>query len=118
MLRYGTSCFLQLLDEDIPPAVKNRMEVMKSERKERLKQAAAKKNDFLSELARGQQSISLDHSYTCALDWSKSCVLQDRGVLIQQQNLINKLYHNYVSQILIENYPVNTQYQSDMINRY
>ena len=96
LTRYGTSCFLQLLDEDVPPAVENRIEVMQSERQERLERAVAKKKKFLSELATAQQPISLDHSYACAPDASKSCILQDQVTLVQQQDLVDKLYHNHL----------------------
>ena len=97
LARYGTSCFLHLLDEDVPPAIENRIEVMKNERRQRLELAACKKKEFLSELARAQQSIILDHSYTRTPDASKSCVLQDCSVPIQQQDLIDRIYLNHVS---------------------
>ena len=89
--RYGTSCFLQLLDEDVPPAVDNRIEAMKGERNRRLELAATKKQEFLSELARERQSISLDHSYAGTPDSSKCSILRDKGALVQQQHLIDKL---------------------------
>ena len=44
--RYGTSCFLQLLDDNAPPA-ENRLENLKTER---LKKAAAKKKFFFFDL--------------------------------------------------------------------
>ena len=115
LTRYGTSCFLQLLDEDAPPAVENRIEVMKRERQERLDRTAAKKKKYLSELATAQQSIRLDHSYACTPDASKSCVLQDQVVPVQQQDLVDKLYYNHVwlSPDSCRQLATSTQAQSD-----
>jgi len=115
LAKYGTSCFLQLLDEDVPPAVENRIEVMQSERQERLERAVAKKTKILSELAIAQQSISLDHSYACAPDASKSCIVQDQVALVQQQDLVDKLYYNHVwlSPDSCRQLSANTQSQSD-----
>ena len=36
LTRYGTSCFLQLLDEEAPSVIENRIETMKLKRQERL----------------------------------------------------------------------------------
>ena len=88
---------------------------MQSERQERLERAVAKKKKFLSELATAQQSISLDHSYACAPDASKSCILQDQVTLVQQQDLVDKLYHNHVwlNPDSCRQLAANTQSQSD-----
>ena len=94
--RYGTSCFLQLQDEDVPPAVDNRIEATKGERERRLELAATKKKKNLSELGRERQSISLDHSYAGTPDSSKYSILQDKGALVQQQHLIDKFYYNHI----------------------
>ena len=94
--RYGTSCFLQLQDEDVPPAVDNRIEATKGERERRLELAATQKKEFLSTLARECQTTSMDHSYAGTPDSSKCSILQDKVALVQQQHLIDKLYYNHI----------------------
>ena len=46
LTRYGTSCFLQLLDEEAPLVIENRIETMKLKRQERLERAAAQRKKF------------------------------------------------------------------------
>ena len=58
--RYGTSGYLQLLDNE-PAPLESREEKL---RKERLSRAAEKKQQFLEQLKIKQLHVMLDHSYT------------------------------------------------------
>ena len=89
--RYGTSCFLQLLDDEASPA-ENRLEMLKMERLER---AAAKKK-FLEVISTMQQLFHHDHSYGCLTTTVESCGSKKDVPCTQQQHLINKLYQNHV----------------------
>lgn len=77
LTRYGTSCFLQLLDEEAPSVIENRIETMKLKRQERLERAAAQRKKFLDELSALQQCVGHDHSYSCSLDSSKASTSKD-----------------------------------------
>jgi len=59
--QYGTSCFLQLLDDDAPQA-ENRVEKQKTER---LKLAAAQKKKLLDDLSATKKLFQHDHPYSC-----------------------------------------------------
>ena len=50
LTRYGTSCFLQLLDEEASSVTENRIEAMKMKRQERLERAATQRKKYLDEL--------------------------------------------------------------------
>ena len=89
--RYGTSCFLQLLDDEASPA-ENRLEKLKMERLER---AAAKKKKFLEVISAMQQLFQHDHSYGCLTTTVESCGIK-KDVPCTQQHLINKLYQNQI----------------------
>ena len=60
--RYGSSCFLQLLDDEPAPAETYLDEV----KKERLARAAAQKKRLLTELAARLNHVNHDHTYACA----------------------------------------------------
>ena len=89
--RYGTSCFLQLLDDYVPPA-ENRLENLKTKR---LKKAAANKKKFLEELSAMQQLFHHDHTYSRLTGTVESCSVK-KEIPCTQQDLINKLYKNHV----------------------
>ena len=55
---YGTSCFLQLLD-DKPAPMENRLDELK---KQRLTLAATKKKKFLEDLSCKPQNLNHDHN--------------------------------------------------------
>jgi len=61
--KYGTCCFLQLLDND-PAPVESRTEILKQER---LALAEAKKKKFQDELSSKLLSLSLDHCYSSSV---------------------------------------------------
>lgn len=62
--RYGTSCFLQLLDDE-PAPIENRLENLKQER---LALAAAKKKNFQDDLSAKLLHLNLDHCYSSSAD--------------------------------------------------
>ena len=88
--KYGTSCFLQLLDDEPAPA-ENRMEELK---KERLALAAMKKKKFQDDLSTKLLHLNLDHCYgssTEMLDDTK-----DEKGLQAPKHLVNQLYKNHI----------------------
>ncbi|XP_065899160.1 uncharacterized protein [Dysidea avara] len=91
--QYGTSCFLQLLDEEAP-STENRVERMRTER---LKKATAQKKKLLDDLSALQKLLQLDHPYSCPTALSDRC--NDSTIempMDMQQDLVNRLYRNHV----------------------
>ena len=95
LTRYGTSCFLQLLDEEAPSVIENRIETMKLKRQGRLERAAAQRKKFLDELSALQQCVGHDHSYSCSLDSSKASTSKDEMPFVHQ-DMVDNLYRNHV----------------------
>ena len=95
LTRYGTSCFLQLLDEEAPSVIENRIETMKMKRQERLERAAAQRKKFLDELCALQQCVDHDHSYSCLPDSSMVSTSKDEMPFVRQ-DMVDNLYHNHV----------------------
>ena len=60
--RYGSSCFLQLLDDEPAPLETHFDEV----KKERLARAVAQKKRLLTEIAATLHNVNHDHTYACA----------------------------------------------------
>ena len=60
--RYGSSCFLQLLDDEPAPPETHFDEI----KKERLARAAAQKKRLLTEIAARLQYVNHDHTYACS----------------------------------------------------
>ena len=60
---YGTSGYLQMLDDEAPP-LESRNELLRKERNERLSRAAEKKRKFQEDLAVKQLLVLHDHKYT------------------------------------------------------
>lgn len=58
MTNYGTSCFLQILDDDPAPLVQRKDEMQK----ERTARAEMKKL-FMQQLSASQSSVNHDHDY-------------------------------------------------------
>ena len=58
---YGSSCFLQLLDDEPAPLETHFDEI----KKERLARAAAQKKRLLTELTARLHHVNHDHTYTC-----------------------------------------------------
>ena len=91
MTSYGTSCFLQILDEE-PAPQPNRKEEL---RKQRLARANEKKQLFLQQLAVQQASIQKDHDYglkSCDTIPAKQCPKSE--IVIQKR--ANELYSHHV----------------------
>jgi len=89
---YDTSCFIQILDDELAP-LESRKEEM---RKERIAQAEMKKEQLMQHLAVLQSSIIHDHDYTSkAVDplLNPQEVINESSV---QQKLIDDLYTHHV----------------------
>lgn len=94
---YGTSCFVQILDDELAP-LENRKEEM---RKERIARAEMQKEQLMQHLAALQSSVLHDHDYTCKTDDPlpnqqeeiESNVHNESNI---QQKLINDLYTHHV----------------------
>ena len=88
--KYGTSCFLQLLDDE-PAPTENRLDELK---KERLALAATKKN-FLEDLSCKLQNLNHDHSYSPLTEWLG--FPQQERVSQVPKHLVDHLYQKHVS---------------------
>ena len=89
LLRYGTSCFLQLLDEE-PVPTENRIQKL---RDERIARAAAKRHKFQQELSSTVDAVNRDHNYCgCPITASR---FQLESVPAPQY-LIRNLYEEHV----------------------
>ena len=66
MSSYGTSCFLQILDDD-PAPLDDRKDEM---RKERIARAEMKKKLFMQQFSANQTSVKHDYNYAAARDSS------------------------------------------------
>ena len=93
LTRYGTSCFLQLLDEEASSVIENRIETMKMKRQER---AATQRKKYLDELSALQQCVGHDHSYSGLPDLSKASTSTNDEVAFVPQDMIDRLYHNHI----------------------
>ena len=61
---YGTSGYLQMLDDE-PAPFESREEFLKKEKEERLSQAAEKQCRFQEGLVTKQLHVQHDHKYAC-----------------------------------------------------
>ena len=85
---YGTSCFLQILDEEPAPEISREEQI----RKERLAKAEEQKQLFMQQLAAKQAAVQQDHDYgliSCDTTPSKP-----NEILIQRQ--ADELYNQHV----------------------
>ena len=89
--KYGTSCFIQLLDDELAPT-ENRLDELK---KQRLALAAIKKKKFLEDLSRQLQNLNHDHNYSPLTEWLG--FPQEEIVSQVPKHLVNDLYQQYVS---------------------
>ena len=78
MTNYGTSCFLQILDDD-PVPLDNRKDKM---RKERIAWAELKKQLFMQQLSANQSSVKHDHNY---INNSHSPIPPQEFLLVRQK---------------------------------
>ena len=96
MTSYGTSCFLQILDDD-PAPLDDRKDEM---RKERIARAEMKKKLFMQQLSANQTSVKHDHNYAAARDSSTPAQEIPTGETkdgdYEQQKLIGDLYNHHV----------------------
>lgn len=89
--KYGTSCFLQLLDGEAAPA-ENRLEQLK---KERLALAAVKKQKFLDDLSAKLLHLNSDHCYCTSNDMLGDSKDEEKAVQTPK-HLVNQLYFCHV----------------------
>jgi len=88
---YGTSCFIQILDDELAPSENQKEEMQK----ERIAKSEIQKERFMQHLAALQSSVVNDHDYTCKADPSPN---QEENFkeLNAQQRLIDDLYAHHV----------------------
>ena len=94
MTSYGTSCFLQILDEEPAPQASRKEEM----RKERVARAEEKKRLYLQQLAVQQASVQQDHDYgliRCDAVPAKQCLTSEIVIWKRADELYN--YHVCVS---------------------
>ena len=92
LLSYGTSCFLQTLDEE-PAPLETREEEL---RKERIAQAQEKRQLLLQEIAFKQSCLKHDHTYSSTGD-NFSPTEECKEIDCKSQVLLNNLYIHHVS---------------------
>ena len=91
---YGTSCFLQILDEE--PAPLDHESRQEELQKERIARAQEKRQLFLQQLAFKQYCLKHDHSYSCTSD-KFSPAEQHKEIEYKSQVILNDLYIHHVS---------------------
>ena len=93
--RYGSSCYLQLLDDEPAPA-ENHLEEIKSER---IARTAMQRRMFLDELLAKQHHVKHDHTYTSVGNEGEGTIvseaLKDEASVVPSY-LISQLYENQV----------------------
>ena len=93
--RYGSSCYLQLLDDEPAPA-ENHLEEITSER---ITRAAMQRRIFLDELLAKQHHVKHDHTYTSVGNKGEGTIvseaLKDEASVVPSY-LISQLYENQV----------------------
>ena len=94
LLKYGTSCFLQLFDNESTPAssVNDRLQ---QNREQRIARAAAKKAKFQFELSFLVAAKDNDHTY-CSVVPATSCEVYSAPSQPPQQHVIRNLYEEHV----------------------
>ena len=96
MTSYGTSCFLQILDDD-PATLDDRKDEM---RKERIARAKMKKKLFMQQVSANQTFVKHDHNYAAARNSSTPAQEIPTGEIkdgdYEQQELIGDLYNHHV----------------------
>ena len=93
--RYGSSCYLQLLNDQPAPA-ENHLEEIK---RERLARAAEQKRKFLNDLLGKQHLVKHDHTYTSAsneVDEAITCEASKDKASVVPLYLVSQLYENQV----------------------
>ena len=89
LIRYGTSCFLQLFDAEPAPSV-NRVEQI---REERIARAAAEKLKFKQDLSQLVNNVNHDHSYCGTVITASQYKVKDEPA---SQHLIRTLYEKHI----------------------
>ena len=94
---YGTSCFLQILNEEPAPEISRKEEM----RKERLARAEEQKQLFMQQLAVQQASVHHNHDYvlSCDVAPSKQCITCETVRAIELYNQHVCVSPNSISEI-------------------
>ena len=88
LLRYGTSCFLQLFDEEPTPSDDR----LQKTRNERIAKAAAKRSQFQLDFSRMTEALNHDHDY-CSTILATQC---ESDSVPATQHMIRNLYEEHV----------------------
>ena len=88
LFRYGTSCFLQLLNDEPAPS-ENRLQ---HNRNKRIARAAAKISQFQLKLSSLTEAVNHDHSYCSSI----SATQDDINTVPPPQHLVRNLYEQHV----------------------
>ena len=88
LLRYGTSCFLQLFDEE-PSTSDDRLQ---KTRNERIAKAAAKRSQFQLDIAGMTKALNHDHDY-CSIDLTTQFEIDS---VPAPQHMVRSLYEEHV----------------------
>ena len=89
--RYGTSCFLQLLDIEPPPS-ESRSENLKQER---LALAAAKRKKFQDELSTKLLHLNWDHCYSSSVNNLGDTNNED-SIPQASKDLVDQFYQSHI----------------------
>jgi len=90
--KYGSSCFMQLLDNEPSPKETHLDEI----KTERLARAAAAKKKFQEKLAVQVKHIELDHSYACSSAVTDAAEPECDTTEVTQPDIATELYTNHV----------------------
>ena len=91
--KYGTSCFLQLFDDE--PMTASTVDRLQQNREDRIARAAAKKSQFKLELSQLVTAMHHDHTYCCS-DIPAANTNIDGVSQPPAQHLIRSLYEEHV----------------------
>jgi len=90
---YGTSCFIQILDDELAPLNDRKEEI----REEKIARAEIQKKKLMQHLAALQSCVVHDHDYACKSDDSLPRHQEESvSELNVQQKVIDDLYTNHI----------------------
>ena len=89
LVRYGTSCFLQLLDDERAQSEDSTKQI----KEERILRAAAQKSKFQQELSRSIKGVNHDHSYCNGAMMGSRCEVQSEPA---PDHLVRNLYEEHI----------------------
>jgi len=92
---YGTSGYLQLLDDE-PAPFESRDELLRKAREERLSRAAEKRNKFKEEFIAKHTVMLHDHRYSTCNDSAKLQPIENANGTITYNELVRDFYANHV----------------------